>query len=49
MRIFLDLIKNTMKVFNDNFSVYGTSFDEFLINLLSKVLRRCKDINLMLN
>jgi hypothetical protein len=48
MRIFSDMIKNTMEVFMDDFSVYETSFDECLINL-SKVLRRGEEVNLVLN
>jgi hypothetical protein len=32
----------------DDFSVYGTKFDEYLENL-SKVLKRCEEVNLVLN
>jgi hypothetical protein len=32
----------------DNFLVYGTIFDECLENL-SKVLKRCEEVNLILN
>jgi hypothetical protein len=32
----------------DDFSVYGISFDDCLTNL-SKVLKRCEEVNLVLN
>jgi Reverse transcriptase (RNA-dependent DNA polymerase) len=48
MRIFSDLIENVMEVFMDDFSMYGTTFDECLNNL-SKVLQRCEEVNLVLN
>ena len=37
-----------MEVFMDDFSVYGKSFDDFLVNL-DKVLVRCEEVNLVLN
>jgi hypothetical protein len=40
----LDLIENVM----DDFSVYGTSFDECLNNL-TKVLQRCEKVYLVFN
>ncbi|RDY01285.1 Retrovirus-related Pol polyprotein from transposon 17.6, partial [Mucuna pruriens] len=46
--IFSDLLQDCMEVFMDNFTVYANSFDACLENL-SKVLRRCIDINLVLN
>lgn len=46
--IFSDFIKNIMEVFMDDFSVYGSSFDNCLTNL-SKVLQRCEEVNLVLN
>ena len=46
--IFADYIENIMEVFMDDFSVYGTSFDNCLFNL-TKVLQRCKDQHLVLN
>ena len=46
--IFSDFIENTMKVFMDDFSVYGGTFDLCLENL-TKVLRRCEEVNLVLN
>ncbi|XP_021748570.1 uncharacterized protein LOC110714371 [Chenopodium quinoa] len=42
------LIENSMEVFMDDFSVYGTTFDVCLANL-KKVLQRCKEVNLILN
>jgi Reverse transcriptase (RNA-dependent DNA polymerase) len=48
MEIFSYLIENAMKVFMDDFSVYGTIFDECLSNL-TKVLQRCEEVNLVLN
>jgi hypothetical protein len=33
MSIFSDMIKEIMKVFMDDFSVYGKTFDDFLENL----------------
>ena len=46
--IFVDLIENIMEVFMDEFSVYGSSFDNCLNNL-EVVLQRCKEKNLVLN
>jgi hypothetical protein len=43
--IFIDKI---MEVFNDDFSVYGTSFNNCLFNL-NKVLQRCEGQHLVLN
>ncbi|CAM8975388.1 unnamed protein product [Rhodiola kirilowii] len=48
MAIFSDFLENTMEVFMDDFSVYGSSFDSCLSNL-TDVLRRCVDTNLGLN
>ncbi|XP_021731509.1 uncharacterized protein LOC110698397 [Chenopodium quinoa] len=48
MAIFSGLIENSMEIFMDDFSVYGTSFDVCLENL-KKVLQRCKEVNLILN
>jgi hypothetical protein len=41
---FMDFVK----VFMDDFSVYGNSFDNCLYNL-DKVLQRCEETNLVLN
>ena len=40
--IFADYIENIMEVFMDDFSMYGTSFDNCLFNL-NKILQRCED------
>lgn len=40
MAIFSDFIKDIMEVFMDDFSVHGTSFDNYMENL-DKVLKRC--------
>ncbi|KAI3816628.1 hypothetical protein L1987_16331 [Smallanthus sonchifolius] len=46
--IFQDMIETSMEVFMDDFSVYGGSFDQCLINL-GKMLKRCTETKLMLN
>ena len=46
--IFSEFIENIMEVFMDDFSVYGSSFDDYLNNL-SRVLQRCEEVNLVLN
>jgi len=46
--IFADYIEKIVEVFMDDFSVYGTSFDNCLFNL-NKVLQRCEDQHLVLN
>ena len=48
MAIFSNFIEGIMEVFMDDFSVNGTTFDHCLNNL-SKVLQRCKDMNLVIN
>ena len=48
MAIFSKFIENIMEVFMDDFSVYGSSFDDCLNNL-SRVLQRCEEVNLVLN
>jgi len=48
LAIFFDFIEGIMKIFMDDFSVYGTTDDHGLKNL-SNVLQRCEDINLVLN
>ncbi|GKB11561.1 reverse transcriptase domain-containing protein, partial [Tanacetum coccineum] len=48
MAIFHDMIKKTMEVFMDNFSVFGNSFRNCLSHL-DKMLKRCEDTNLCLN
>ncbi|PKI47522.1 hypothetical protein CRG98_032112 [Punica granatum] len=48
MAIFSDKIEQCMEVFMDDFSVFGTSFDNCLDNL-SSVRKRCEVTNLVLN
>ena len=48
MVIFLDMVEKTIEVFMDEFSVVGNSFNNFLKNLRS-VLIRCEETNLVLN
>ncbi|GJX20324.1 reverse transcriptase domain-containing protein [Tanacetum coccineum] len=48
LAIFHDMIEESVKVFMDDFSVFGNSFDNCLNNL-DKMLQRCKDAHLVLN
>ena len=48
MSIFSDLAKEVMEIFMDDFTVYGSSFEQCLHNL-GAVLQRCKDKNLAMN
>ena len=48
MSIFFDLVEEVMEIFMDDFSVYGSSFEDCLKNL-ETVLQRCQDKNLALN
>jgi hypothetical protein len=48
MAIFSDLIEMVIKVFMDNFSVYGKIFEDCLPNL-DKVLKWCQMSDLVLN
>nr|GFC84041.1 reverse transcriptase domain-containing protein [Tanacetum cinerariifolium] len=48
MAIFHDMIKKTMEVFMDDFSVFGNSFKNCLSHL-DKMLKRCEETNLYLN
>ena len=48
MSIFLDLVKEVMKIFMDDFFMYGSSFKSCLENL-EIALKRFKDKNLGLN
>ena len=48
MSIFSDLVKEVMEIFMDDFSVYGSSFEDCLKNL-ETVLQKCQDKNLALN
>ena len=46
--IFADMIEKCIEVFMDDFSVFGSSFDDCLANL-DLVLKRCVETNLVLN
>jgi hypothetical protein len=46
--IFADMLEKHMEVFMDDFSVFGSSFHNYLTNL-SLVLERCHQTNLILN
>jgi hypothetical protein len=48
MSIFSDMVEKFLEVFMDDFSVFGSSFDNCLHNL-SLVLKRCKKTNLILS
>ncbi|GJU29735.1 reverse transcriptase domain-containing protein [Tanacetum coccineum] len=48
LAIFHDTIEESVKVFMDDFSIFGDSFDKCLKNLY-KMLQRCKDVHLVLN
>ncbi|KAI4323810.1 hypothetical protein L6164_023390 [Bauhinia variegata] len=46
--IFSEMIGDIIEVFMDDFSVFGSSFDNCLHNL-AKVLKRCEEVHLILN
>ena len=48
MSMFSDLVEKAMEIFMDDFSVYGSSFENCLENL-ETILQRCQDKNLSLN
>nr|GEU96491.1 reverse transcriptase domain-containing protein [Tanacetum cinerariifolium] len=48
LAIFHDMVKKTMEVFMDDFSVFGNSFENCL-SRLDKMLQRCEDTKLCLN
>ncbi|GJT29562.1 reverse transcriptase domain-containing protein [Tanacetum coccineum] len=48
LAIFHDMIEESVEVFMDDFSVFGSSSDHCLSNL-DKMLLRCKDVHLVLN
>jgi predicted RNase H-like HicB family nuclease len=48
MSIFSDMIEKIMKVFVDDFSIYGKTFDDCLENL-DKVLERYEEKLVVLN
>jgi len=41
-------VENIIEVFMDDFSIHGATFDVCLESLI-KVLRKCKEVNLVLN
>ncbi|XP_022007536.1 uncharacterized protein LOC110906766 [Helianthus annuus] len=43
-----DMVESSMEVFMDDFSVYGSSFNQCLMNL-ERMLKRCVETKLMLN
>ena len=48
MSIFSNLVEEVMEIFMDDFSIYGSSFEDCLRNI-ETVLQRCQDKNLALN
>ena len=48
MSIFSNLVEEVMEIFMDDFSIYGSSFEDCL-KKLETVLQRCQDKNLALN
>nr|GEX75479.1 reverse transcriptase domain-containing protein [Tanacetum cinerariifolium] len=48
LAIFHDMVEKTMEVFMDDFSVFGSSFENCL-SPLDKMLQRCEDTKLCLN
>ena len=48
MSLFSDLVEEVMEIFMDDFSVYGSSFEDCLKNL-ETVFQRCQNENLALN
>ena len=48
MAIFSDMLEKTIKVFMDDFSVLGKSFENYLENLRNALIR-CEETNLVLN
>ena len=48
LSIFSDMVEHIMEVFMDDITVYGSAFDECLVNL-EVVLNRCIEKDLVLN
>jgi len=48
LSIFSEVIEQCMEVFMDDFTVFGSSFGDCLINL-EKVIRKCIETDLVLN
>lgn len=45
---FFDMIENSIQIFMDDFSAFGTSFD-CCFDQLNNILKRCTETNLVLN
>ena len=45
MVVFSDMVKKSIEAFMDDFSMFGTTSDNCLINL-ERVLKRCEQTNL---
>ena len=48
MSIFFDMVEKIIKIFRDDFSTFGSTFDHYLNNL-SMVSQRCEETILVLN
>ncbi|KAJ0586747.1 putative nucleotidyltransferase, Ribonuclease H [Helianthus annuus] len=48
MSIFSDMVGDSLEIFMDDFSIFGTSFD-LCLDQLTKVLKRCVESNLVLS
>ena len=48
MSIFSVIVKHTLEIFMDDFSVFGELYDDYLHNL-ENVLKRYEETNLVLN
>ena len=48
MSMLSDLVEEAMEIFMDDFSIYGSSFENYL-EKLETILQRCQDKNLALN
>jgi len=46
--MFFDLVKQSLEIFINDFSIYRDSFDDYFTNL-ENVLKRCQDKHLTLN
>lgn len=46
--MFFDMVEETIEILMDNFSIVSNSFNDCL-SYLTSVLKRCEDINLVLN
>jgi hypothetical protein len=46
--IFSDMVKRSLEIFMDNFSIFGSSFEEYL-HQITLVLFQCKKKNMVLN